>query len=129
VNLQNSVRRHGCLCLLLASLAALAQAAEPPAYVTGGVGESGRAELTAIQEQFSLKLVFAAHSGAFLGAVNVDIVDSAGQSLLSAVSDGPWMLVNLPPGRYRISATYRDATQTEEVEVPASGLRQVDLRW
>lgn len=117
------------LGLVLASLVAVTEAAAPPSYVSGGIGESGRAELTAIQDQYSLKLVFAARSGAFLSAVAVEISDADGQALLSAVSDGPWMLVDLPAGRYRISATFREETQTQEVEVPASGLRQVDLRW
>lgn len=101
---------------------------EPP-YLSGGIGVSGREELTEVQDQYSLKLVFAYTTGAFLANVAVEIADARGESLLNTVASGPWMLVKLPPGRYRVTATVADVVRSAEAEVPAQGLREVDLRW
>jgi hypothetical protein len=120
--------------LLLAS-AALAQAqAQAPEgggvdYIAGGVGESGRAEIEAVQDQYSLKLVFAYTNGEFLAQVKVVISDAAGKTLVSTDADGPWLLVDLPAGTYKVDATVNGQTKTEQVSVPASGLKTVNILW
>ncbi len=122
--------------LLLAS-AALGQAqgqAQAPeasgvAYIAGGVGESGRAEIEAVQAQYSLKLVFAYTNGEFLAQVKVVISDAAGKTLVSTDADGPWLLVDLPAGTYKVDATVNGQTKTEQVSVPASGLKTVNILW
>jgi hypothetical protein len=126
--------------LLLASAAlgqaqgqAQAQAQAPEAsgvaYIAGGVGESGRAEIEAVQAQYSLKLVFAYTNGEFLAQVKVVISDAAGETLVSTDADGPWLLVNLPAGTYTVAATVNGETKTEQVSVPASGLKTVNILW
>lgn len=122
--------------LLLASAAlgqAQAQAQAPEAggvaYIAGGVGESGRAEIEAVQDQYSLKLVFAYTNGEFLAQVKVVISDAAGKTLVSTDADGPWLLVDLPAGTYKVAATVNGETKTEQVSVPASGLKTVNILW
>ena len=75
------------------------------AYISGGVGASGRAEIEAVQDQYSLKLVFAYSNGEFLAAVHVVITDAAGTTLVATDADGPWLLVALPAGTYKVAAT------------------------
>jgi hypothetical protein len=99
------------------------------AYISGGVGESGRAEIEAVQAQYSLKLVFAYTNGEFLAGVDVVITDAAGNTLVAADADGPWLLVALPAGTYRVAATVGDSTKTEEVSVSAGGLKTVNIQW
>jgi len=99
------------------------------AFITGGVGASGRSEIEAVQDQYSLKLVFAYTNGEFLAEVKVVIRDAAGNTLVSTDADGPWLLVKLPAGSYQVAATVAGETKTEQVSVPASGLKTVNMRW
>jgi hypothetical protein len=99
------------------------------AYITGGVGASGRAEIEAVQDRYSLKLVFAYTNGEFLAEVNVVITDIAGNTLVSTDADGPWLLAKLPAGRYQVAATVDGETKTEQVSVPASGLKTINMLW
>ncbi|WP_462322473.1 peptidase associated/transthyretin-like domain-containing protein [Halochromatium sp.] len=116
--------------LWLSSLVfAAQQGADGVAYIAGGVGESGRAEINAMQDQYSLKLVFAYTNGEFLAEVDVVIVDSTGKTLVATDADGPWLLVDLPAGTYEIEATVNGETKTERVTVPASGLKTVNMQW
>jgi len=121
----------GSSLLLCGAAVLLAQgsAGAEPAYLAGGIGTSGREELAAVQDQYSLKLVFAYTTGSFLANVVVEIADARGEALLDTVSSGPWMLVKLPPGRYRVTGTLNGVVRSTEVEVPGQGLREVNLRW
>lgn len=98
-------------------------------YVSGGVGEESIEQLRSIAGDFNLKLVFALKSGEFLAGVEVAIADAAGKPLLQVSSDGPWLLVKLPAGRYKISATYTGNALTRNVAVGATKLSTVDFRW
>lgn len=122
-----------CIAVLALSLSVNAGAEETGtngvAYISGGVGESGRTEIEAVQDQYSLKLVFAYTNGEFLADVRVVITDAAGTALVSADANGPWLLVALPAGTYKVAATVNGTTKTEEVSVPANGLKTVNMQW
>ena len=53
----------------------------------------------------------------YLADVPVTISDSHGKDLLSTKSDGPFMLVSLPHGRYDVTARYHGKTKRREVSV------------
>lgn len=115
--------------LLSGSVFADQQGADGVTYISGGVGESGRAEINAVQDQYSLKLVFAYTNGEFLAQVDVVISDAAGKTLVSADVDGPWLLVDLPAATYQVAATVNGETKTEQITVPANGLKTVNMLW
>jgi hypothetical protein len=96
---------------------------------SGGVGESSQQELSAQESDYSLKLVLAETSGAYLADVKIEISDRSGATVVNDVSRGPWFLADLPAGRYLVSATYAGMAKTAEVEVPAEGLREVTITW
>jgi len=119
----------GAICLL-GALSAMTWAEDRIPYLSGGVGQSSQEELKARQGEFSLKLVFAERkTGSYLANVGVRIADPQGQTLVDAVSEGPWFLAKLPAGTYQVEATFAGVAQTLGVEVPASGLRVEYLRW
>ena len=99
------------------------------AYVSGGVSEEARDSLQALAPGFSVKLVLATKSGAYLSDVAIAVDDAAAKRVLDAKSDGPWFFAKLPPGRYQIAATANGATVRKAVTVGAQGLRTVDYRW
>jgi len=81
-------------------------------FVSGGVSQDELAELRGKQPFFSLSLLTAAKgSGAHLAGVRVRIVDAKGQAVLETEMDGPYLLVDLQPGKYQIEAVNEGETQ------------------
>jgi hypothetical protein len=80
------------------------------AYVSGGVGESEQQALREGAPAYSLWLTTATRSGgAFLAGVRVRIVEAGSRHpVLEHTTDGPWLFVALPPGRYDVEASFRD---------------------
>ena len=99
------------------------------AFVSGGVGGESIERMTALTRRFNLKLVFATNAGNYLADVAVRIDDAHGNKVLDTVSEGPWLLVNTVPGRYRIRATLSAETVDRWTTVPAGGRRDLILRW
>lgn len=105
------------------------------AYVSGGVAEVEEEDLVAQRKNYSFWLTTASKgSGAFLADVRVRIVDERTRQLvLEHTLDGPWLFANLPPGRYRVEATYREFADSREetlrrsTTIPKGGRRQMLL--
>lgn len=69
-------------------------------------------------ERYPLKLVFAAASGDFLANVRVKVEDASGNVALQAECDAPWLVADLPAGRYDVTATAAGGfTETASVQV------------
>jgi hypothetical protein len=110
--------------------------ADPASLVkveSGGVTADQFSELNQRADDYSLKLIWAAKgSGAYLADVDVSIHTLPSRDLvLQHRTEGPVMLVDLPPGRYVISGRYTDVTPGAKTEVertivvPRQGTRQM----
>jgi hypothetical protein len=129
---------HGIAAILLVCAPPLSNAADTDAvvqtaggipYVSGGVGTESMDRLNRVVGDFNLKLVFAAKSGSYLSGVQVAISDVKGKEVLSKRSLGPWFLVKLPAGKYRIVATFAGNAEKREITVGAEKLTTIDFRW
>lgn len=119
--------------LLMAGLAAAAPAAhalvegrtaQGRAFVTGGIGEGEREALAPLRDDVSLRLTVAAKgSGAYLAGTRVRITDRRGATVLDTALDGPWLLVELEGGDYRVAATHRGQTIERRTTVAAGAPR------
>lgn len=118
------------LILLSSASLSVAQTAPPGSvdYLTGGVGEVQRAEMAALPG-YNLRVALANTAGEYLADADVRVLDTRGREVLSTHMDGPWLIARLPAGTYRIVATFAGEQRTQSVQVPASGQRQVVLRW
>jgi len=116
------------LCLTGSAWAQPSDAVNPHGvpYLSGGVGLDEQAAMDALAGQYNLKLVFAQAGGNYLGDVRVNL---QGPANLSAFSGGPWFLVNLPPGSYRVTADYNGAVKTQVVTVEGGAQKTVVFRW
>lgn len=95
-------------------------------FVEGGIGADETAELEAQRNQYSLWLITAVRvSGAYLAEVQVRITDERGRVLLERKMSGPWLLVNLPIGRYELQASYRGETLRRTSAIQAGDHHQV----
>lgn len=78
-------------------------------FVSGGIGDEERSALREAMPRYSLWLTTAARgSGAYLAQVKVSIIDAQDRLWLRHAMQGPWLLVDLPPGRYRVEAQLGD---------------------
>jgi hypothetical protein len=96
-------------------------------YVSGGIGEDEAAAMNKMAEQYSLRVMVAGQGGEYLSDVDVTIASAAGKQIFAARTDGPFLLVRLPAGHYRVSATNGQATATHAVVVPPRGTARLDL--
>lgn len=118
------------LLLLVAGSAASAeergQTSRGEAYVMGGIGLDEVESMQAERPNFSLWVRTAARgSGEYLADVRVAIFDAADGVVFNRPVSGPWLLVALRPGTYRVEASTGGAPQVRKVTVPAHGLREV----
>jgi hypothetical protein len=99
-------------------------------FVTGGVGREEQLELEAQQRRFSLWLITAdERSGAWLSDAAVEIRDAHGAPVLATTMTGPYLLVDLDPGRYRLLVTLRGETRALSTDVSRDIVRRVVVRF
>jgi hypothetical protein len=110
----------------LASAMTRATTAGGQPYVSGGVGQGELRTLEAERDRYSLWAITAArHSGAYLADVRVRIVDVENGTVFDGRLDGPWLLIDLPRGRYSVEATYKDQTHRKTTSISAGDHRQM----
>lgn len=89
-------------------------------WIQSGTAAQDEVVLQAHQRQYSLLVMTAARgSEAGLQGVRVRVLDGARTLGLERVLSGPWLLVDLPPGRYEVAARYRGQQQREAVVMDA----------
>ena len=67
-------------------------------------------------------------AGQFLGDVQLSVT-SGGQSLITVRCGGPWLLLRIPPGSYRISGLFEGRMAETTANVPMSGQGRAVLRF
>lgn len=107
------------------------------AFVSGGITVEDRLRLHAERQRYTLWVATVAKpSGAYLADAKLKIVNvKNSQVVAERRMEGPWYLIDLPAGTYRVFVVYRDdgssldQTQTATVHVDKGVLRQAVLRF
>jgi len=98
------------------------------AYACGGVGSDSRRELAAQASGANLSLeIFVAPGGEYLADVDVVLTPAGQGEALRLHTDGPLCYLRVPPGRYRIEATFEGITRGANAVVPASSAKPVHV--
>jgi len=122
---------HPAACLVLAVAAACSAARADVGrtplgvwYWVGGIGEEeeSRLAIDSLAHAFSLRLA-ARGSGAYLADVDLRIIDADDRTVFQGHLDGPWLLMDLPPGRYEIVGEHDGEVSRLKVVVPEHGRR------
>lgn len=95
-------------------------------YLSGGAGDEERSALMAQWPQFPLLIVFSASGGAYAVADGVRVANAQGTTVLEVAQAGPLLMVNLPPGEYRVQARFGDAVQERRLQLGSQPQR---LDW
>lgn len=98
-------------------------------YLTGGVGESEIAYFKSLKEDYTLKLLMADKEGHLVGDAIVTIADTKGQVIATLEGVGPYLLVKLPAGKYKITAALNDEEVVRTATVKAGKIAAVDVRF
>lgn len=101
-------------------------------FISGGIGIDESTAFKQAMPQYPLALTFAEKMGgsaAYVSDVRVVIHNAQGDTLLQADSNGPYFLVKLPPGHYKVSATYKNKTITQAADVHAKGSARAMFEW
>ena len=130
----------GLLATGATSAAANASSADlPPAitqgnveYMSGGIGIDEEQAMQAEMSKYPLTLEFAERAtpkDVHLAAIGVRIEDRSGNIALDTVADGPFLLVQLPAGSYRITADHDGTTQTRDVTIAPGKPERLFFEW
>ena len=88
--------------------------------VCTGVGKAAREDPR--WKAFAVRIESAAPSGDYLGGVTVDVASDKGTPVLAASCDSPWLLMDLPPGAYKVTAwSGKRGPKTVKVHASAKG--------
>ena len=92
------------------------------AYACGGVGSDARRELAANAAGANLSLeMFVAQGGEYLANVDVALIPAEARGEpLRLRAEGPLCYLRIPPGRYRVEATFEGVSRSATANVPAS---------
>ena len=103
----------------------------PVLFVSGGVGEEERQEIGKLSPGWSLELLFATKGSPnqYLADVKVQITDSDGKVVLDTVSQGPFLLAKMPPGRYTVSADSDGTVKRQTIQVTGAKPHRVVFLW
>jgi hypothetical protein len=114
------------IAALLAAAGAHADALPPVqhsgniSYLSGGVGEEEIQAIKAAAAQYTLQMTFFSRidgRDSYNAPDEVTILKADGAPVLDLKPDGPFLLVDLPPGKYRITAGSAAASKTLSVEL------------
>jgi hypothetical protein len=98
-------------------------------FLSGGIGSEEVEAIEAAAPNYSLTVQFSASTGAFLASVPVKITDAGGHVVLDTTTEGPYLLVNLEPGRYTVDAMLDGISRGTEVTIKAGSPQKRSLIW
>ncbi|MEO6203738.1 MAG: hypothetical protein ABIP82_11060 [Nitrospirales bacterium] len=99
-------------------------------YFSAGLGKEER---SLSYPPYSLKLIFVKGERAFLAGVAVEVINSEQTTLVSIPGEevqGPWLFLNLAPGKYLVKATDSSGTTIEKsITLSGGKTTPVHFRW
>ena len=102
------------------------------AYRTGGITEDESQALKQVAGRFPLTMLFAVHvdgRDAYAANVHVIVRNARQQPVLDVVSDGPYLLVDLQPGRYSVEAELSGQSRRQMVSVKKGASQRLTFVW
>lgn len=99
-------------------------------YVTGGVGDVEQANMQAMYGGYSFMLVnvLSGPDAAFVSNVHVTIKKN-GEVVLETTTDGPWLIADIPPGTYHLTASFDGSTTTNTLKLYEEADQRLVIDW
>ncbi len=101
-------------------------------YLSGGIGKSEAAAIKHAAKRYPLQLEFllkAKPKDEYLADVKVKIKDAHDKVVLDAISGGPFLLAQLPAGKYAVSAERDGKVEHRQIEIAPKTHRRIVFVW
>lgn len=102
-------------------------------YLSGGIGTGEAKAMQAAARKYPLEVEFIKKErggpAAYLADDKVTIRNAGGKTVLSATSDGPFLLAKLPPGRYTVMASNDKVRKERKVDLASGKHERVIFEW
>lgn len=101
-------------------------------YLSGGIGIDESSAMKSVEKQWPLSMEFAEQQGShaeYVAGVDVVVRDASGRTALQATTDGPFMMAQLPPGRYTIEASLDGTTKRKLVTIKGGAPAHATFVW
>jgi hypothetical protein len=102
------------------------------AFITGGVGQGEGDAILAEAKQWPVLLELSQLEngrGIWIFGAQISIMNQRQKVIFDAQADGPYMLINLTPGDYQITASYQGAQQLRALTVKADSSQKINIFW
>jgi hypothetical protein len=86
------------------------------AYLNGGAGLDEAGYMKSRAKEFPLQFVFSGRGGEY-GVADRVTVRRGSEEMVSVPDAGPYLMVQLPPGRYTVEATFNGVVEHRSVTV------------
>jgi hypothetical protein len=101
-----------------------------PRFMSGGVGQDQQALMRAAAKDFNLRFEFSERSDdEFIVGSDLRITDLQGNPVFALPSAGPMVNVDLPEGRYRVSASFHGQNETRLVTLHGKAGQDLYFHW
>jgi hypothetical protein len=95
-------------------------------FLEGGVGATETESMESERTNYSLWIMTAARtSGAHLADAEVTIVNDKGEPVFARRLDGPWLMIDLPLGRYEVRARTGEQAQSRTTTIHPGDHHQI----
>jgi len=97
-------------------------------YISGGIGLEESQAIRAEAAHHALSIIFTSRidqRDSYTAPEQVTIFKADGAPVLDLKPDGPFLLIDLPPGKYRISAGSAQWSRTQMVKIGGGGHQQL----
>jgi hypothetical protein len=102
------------------------QSAQGWKFLEGGVGATETESMESERGNYSLWIMTAARtSGAHLADAQVTIVNDKGEQVFERRLDGPWLMIDLPLGRYEVRAHTGEQAQSRTTTIHPGDHHQI----
>lgn len=101
-------------------------------YLSGGIGLTEANAIKHVAKRYPLELEFvlkAKPKDEYLADVKVNIKDAHGKVVLDTTADGPFLLAQMPAGKYTISADRDGKVEHRRIEIAAKEHQRLVFAW
>lgn len=101
-------------------------------YLSGGIGLTEANAIKHVAKRYPLELEFvlkAKPKDEYLADVKVNIKDAHDKVVLDTTADGPFLLAQMPAGKYTISADRDGKVEHRRIEIAAKEHQRLVFAW